>query len=64
VVAFRDERFENPMGLVGYIQKNQAFWKLRPDQKVVIRGEWNTPDQRLGAAERILAELAKLALAA
>ena len=64
VVSFRDDRFDNPGGLVGYIQKNAAFWRLRPDQKVVIKGEWDTPDQRLGAAERILAELAKLALTA
>ena len=64
VVAFREDRFENPAGLVGHIQKNQAFWKLRPDQKVVVRGEWETPEQRLGAAERILGELAKLAKAA
>jgi transcription-repair coupling factor (superfamily II helicase) len=61
VIAFREDRFDNPAGLVGYIQKNQAFWKLRPDQKIVVKGEWATPEQRLAAAERILAELSKLA---
>ena len=64
LIAFREDRFENPAGLVGYIQKNAAFWKLRPDQKIVVKGEWETPDQRLGAAERIMGELAKLAKAA
>ena len=64
VIAFREDRFENPAGLVGHITKNSAFWKLRPDQKIVVRGEWETPDQRLTAAERILGELAKLATAA
>jgi transcription-repair coupling factor (superfamily II helicase) len=64
VVAFREDRFDNPAGLVGFIQKNQAFWKLRPDQKIVVRGEWETAEQRLSAAERILADLAKLARAA
>ena len=64
VIAFRDDRFENPGGLVGHITRNAAFWKLRPDQKIVVRGEWETPDQRLVAAERILSELAKLATAA
>ena len=58
------DRFENPMGLVGFIQKNAALWRLRPDQKLVVKGEWETPDQRLGAAERVLGELAKLAKAA
>jgi len=49
------------MGLVEFIQKNQVAWRMRPDQKVVIKGEWETPEQRLGAAERVLSELAKLA---
>ena len=62
VITFRDDKFDNPAGLVGFIQKNVAFWKLRPDQKVVVKGEWETPEQRLAAAERILKELAKLAV--
>ncbi|MDB5439892.1 MAG: transcription-repair coupling factor, partial [Caulobacteraceae bacterium] len=64
VISLRDNRFSNPMGLVTFVQRNQVAWKLRPDQKIVVRGEWETPDQRLNAAERILADLAKLALAA
>jgi transcription-repair coupling factor (superfamily II helicase) len=61
VVSFRDDVFSNPGGLVLLVQKNQAFWRLRPDAKVVVKGEWDTPDQRLAAAERILAQLAKVA---
>jgi len=64
VVGFREDHFTNPAGLVSLVQKNQAFWRLRPDAKVVIKGEWETPDQRLAAAERILAQLAKVALQA
>jgi transcription-repair coupling factor (superfamily II helicase) len=30
---------------------------------VVVKGEWATPAQRLTAAERVLAELARLAAA-
>ena len=63
VATFREDMVPNPMGLVALVQKNQAFWRIRPDHKVVIRGEWDTPDQRLAAAERILAQLAKVALA-
>ena len=62
VATFREDTFANPGGLVMLVQKNQAFWRLRPDGKVVVRGEWDTPDQRLAAAERILAQLAKVAL--
>ena len=64
VVAFRGDHFANPTGLVAYIQKNAAVWRLRPDQKLVIKGEWETPEQRLAAAERVLKELARLAKAA
>jgi transcription-repair coupling factor (superfamily II helicase) len=62
VATFREDRFPNPLGLVGLVQKQSAFWRVRPDHKVVVKGEWETPDQRLAAAERILAELAKVAL--
>ncbi|MGZ3273361.1 MAG: transcription-repair coupling factor, partial [Caulobacteraceae bacterium] len=64
VVTFRDEQFPNPLGLVQIVQKQQAFWKIRPDNKVVVKGEWETPDQRLAAAERILSQLARAALQA
>ena len=64
VVTFRENAFPNPMGLVKLVQQRSADWKLRPDQKAVVKGEWNTPEARLSAAERILTELAKVALAA
>jgi transcription-repair coupling factor (superfamily II helicase) len=64
VASFRNDHFANPGGLVAFIQKNANLWRLRPDQKVVIKGEWETPAQRLAAAERVLKELARLAKAA
>jgi transcription-repair coupling factor (superfamily II helicase) len=64
VASFRNDHFANPGGLVAFIQKNANLWRLRPDQKVVVKGEWESPAQRLGAAERVLKELARLAKAA
>lgn len=64
VASFKDDNFENPMGLIQFVAKNQVAWKVRPDNKVVVKGEWETPQQRLDAAERILSHLAKLAKAA
>ena len=61
VLTLRNNTFPNPMGLVGLIQKNQAFWKIRPDQKIVVKGDWPTPDDRLKVAERITADLARVA---
>jgi transcription-repair coupling factor (superfamily II helicase) len=64
VASFKDDNFANPMALVQFVAKNQAVWKVRPDNKVVVKGEWETPQQRLDAAERILTQLANMAKAA
>ncbi|HYC98352.1 transcription-repair coupling factor [Brevundimonas sp.] len=64
VLTLRNNEFPNPMGLVGLIQKNHAFWKLRPDQKIVVKGDWDTPAERLKVAERITTDLARVAGAA
>jgi len=61
VLTLRNNAFPNPMGLVGLIQKNHAFWKLRPDQKIVVKGDWDTAAERLKVAERITADLARVA---
>ncbi len=63
VLTLRDNRFPNPSGLVGLIQKNHASWKIRPDQKIVVKGDWPTPEDRLKVAERITADLARVAKA-
>ncbi|HEX6866978.1 MAG TPA: TRCF domain-containing protein, partial [Caulobacteraceae bacterium] len=63
VAGFRGDDFANPMGLVQFVSANPAVWRLRPDHKVVIKGEWDTPTARLDAAERILSKLAELAKA-
>ena len=61
VLTLRDNSFPNPGGLVGLIQKNHAFWKIRPDQKIVVSGDWPTAEERLKVAERITADLARVA---
>ena len=64
VVAFRGDQFANPAGLVKFVQARSADWKLRPDSKVVVKGEFETPETRLAAAEKIAGQLAKVATAA
>jgi transcription-repair coupling factor (superfamily II helicase) len=61
VISFRNEVFGNPAGLVQHIQKNAVTWRLRPDNKVVVKGEWESPAQRLNAANMILKALSDLA---
>ena len=63
VVSFREDRFANPAGLVQLVQRKSQLWRVRPDNKVVVRGEWETPEARLNGAEKILTELAGIALA-
>jgi transcription-repair coupling factor (superfamily II helicase) len=64
VVSFRDDHFANTPGLVAHVQKHAAAWRLRPDQKLSVKGEWSSPKARLAAAERILDDIARLARAA
>ncbi|HEV7157008.1 MAG TPA: transcription-repair coupling factor [Caulobacteraceae bacterium] len=64
LVSFRGDHFANPAGLVAFIQKHPQAWRLRPDQKLQVKGEWQTPKARLAAAERVMGEIAALAKAA
>ncbi|MDC7681787.1 transcription-repair coupling factor [Asticcacaulis sp. BYS171W] len=61
VITFRNDSFSNPMGLIGLIQARPNDWKLRPDQKLLVRGEWPEAAGRLAAAEKIMAQLAGIA---
>ena len=48
VLAFRDNIFANPDGLIAFIGKHPEGARVRPDMKVVFFDEWET---RAGAAE-------------
>ena len=60
VITFRNDTFNNPMGLVRFIP-TRPDWKLRPDQKLMVKGEWPDAAARLAAAEKIVRELARMA---
>ena len=60
VISFRQDRFDNPGALIGHIQSNAALWRLRPDQKLVVKGEWPDSHARLIWGERIAQSLARL----
>jgi transcription-repair coupling factor (superfamily II helicase) len=61
IVAFRDNSFANPQGLVRLIAQQGPDAKVRPDMKVVFMGEFATPDARLEGARAILRALAEIA---
>ena len=61
VLAFRDNIFANPEGLIAYIAKHPEGARVRPDMKVVFFDEWETPAERLKGAAGILRALAGIA---
>jgi transcription-repair coupling factor (superfamily II helicase) len=61
LLAFRDNIFSNPEGLIAYIAKHEAGARVRPDMKVVFFDEWETPPERLKGATGILRALVAIA---
>jgi len=61
VLAFRDNIFANPDGLITFIAKHPEGARVRPDMKVVFFDEWETPQARLRGAAGILRALAGIA---
>jgi transcription-repair coupling factor (superfamily II helicase) len=63
VLAFHDNRFANPAGLVAFLQEQAGTAKLRPDQRVVIIRNWEDTHERLGGINALLRRLAEIAAA-
>ena len=61
VLAFRDNIFSNPEGLIAHIAKHPAGARVRPDMKIVFFDEWDTPAERLKGATEILRSLVSIA---
>jgi transcription-repair coupling factor (superfamily II helicase) len=60
-MGFRGDAFANPGALVQWItgQGNKA--KLRPDMKLVVMRDWETPEERLKGTLQLMQTLVKLA---
>jgi transcription-repair coupling factor (superfamily II helicase) len=63
LVAFRENRFANPEGLIAAISGSAGKMKVRPDQSLIIRGDWPRPADRIDGLKREVAALADLAAA-
>ena len=61
VIAFHNDEFANPAALVAFIGTQAGLVKLRPDQRLVYRRNWETPQARLDGARRLLSDLAQVA---
>lgn len=57
VIAFRDNSFANPEGLIRYVGKQGSLAKVRPDMKIVFIGDYDREDQRLKGSMALLRDL-------
>ena len=60
VLGFRKNEFNNPGGLIAWINTRNATVKIRPDHKLVVTRD-TTPTTRLRLAHDVLTSLTKLA---
>ncbi|OUR78130.1 transcription-repair coupling factor [Alphaproteobacteria bacterium 46_93_T64] len=63
VLTFRNNSFDNPAGLVGFISKQPGSAKLRGDHKMVYTRSWADPEDRLSGVLTLARNLAKIASA-
>jgi transcription-repair coupling factor (superfamily II helicase) len=61
VITLRDSTFPDPAALVAWIGEQGSLAKIRPDQKIVVIRDWESPDRRLAGAAVLMTQLARLA---
>jgi transcription-repair coupling factor (superfamily II helicase) len=61
IIAFRDNSFANPQGLVRYVAEQGQQAKVRPDMKIVFARDFETKAGRLQGTRQILRTLAAIA---
>ena len=62
-LAFRNETFANPTGLLEFIASRRGQMKLRPDQTVVVLADWAFERDRLDGVRWLAERLAQIATA-
>jgi transcription-repair coupling factor (superfamily II helicase) len=61
VVSFRDDRFANPEGLIAFIGEQGKNARVRPDMKLVLHADWETPEDRLKGVTQMMRRLVAIA---
>ncbi|MDX2264501.1 MAG: transcription-repair coupling factor [Hyphomicrobiales bacterium] len=61
VVAFRNNQFPNPPGLLKFINEHRATVKLQPDHKLLIKADWADAGDRIKDVRALVAQLAAIA---
>ncbi len=60
-IAFYQNTFPNPAGLIEYISTQMGTIKIRPDQKVIVTRPWEDMQNRLTGIRKIIAKFAEIA---
>jgi transcription-repair coupling factor (superfamily II helicase) len=63
VLTFRNNKFDNPAGLVGFISKQPGSAKIRGDHKMVYTRSWADAEDRLSGVAVLAENLARIAAA-
>jgi len=61
IIAFRDNSFANPQGLVRYVSEQGPDAKVRPDMRIVFMRDFDTASERLEGTRLILRTLVAIA---
>ena len=60
-IAFHNDHFAHPAGLVEFISSQAGTAKLRPDHRLVYMREWDDAESRLSGVMHLIRNLAKIA---
>ncbi|HEY1943172.1 MAG TPA: transcription-repair coupling factor [Roseiarcus sp.] len=60
-LAFRDNSFANPAGLVKWVAAKGSLARVRPDMRIVVVGDFEDLPERLEGTLAIMREIAKIA---
>jgi transcription-repair coupling factor (superfamily II helicase) len=60
-LAFRDNSFANPAGLMKWITSRGSLARVRPDMRIVLVGDFEELPERLDGALAVMREIAKVA---
>ena len=61
IIAFRNNSFANPEGLIDFIREAGKQVKLQPDHRLIFYANWPNPEDRLAGTRELLKRLAKIA---
>ena len=61
LVAFHNDSFPDPLGLVAYAQRLEGTIKLRPDNKIAVTRAWGDPQARLNGLIQLTKGLSAIA---